>query len=113
MRFSRQRNKAAIAGLTVCFVSLAAAIVIIISEQLSLAAIEDARKAEIDAAQQELRHVGTIAISEGSRRCRYLGFDNVTGGFRENGSGTCREETPVGNSTRDRMEAIRGAFSGR
>jgi hypothetical protein len=113
MRFSRQRNKAAIAALTVCFVSLAAAIVIIIGERLSLAAIEDTRQAETDAAQQELRHVGTIAISEGSRRCRYLSFDNATGGFRENGSSTCRDEMPVGNSTRGRMEAIRGAFSGR
>jgi hypothetical protein len=113
MRFSRHRNKAAIAALTVCFVSLAAAIVIIISERLSLAAIEEARQANGDGVQQELRHVGTIAISEGSRRCRYLAFDNVTGGFRENGSSTCREETPVGNSTRGRMEAIRGAFSGR
>jgi hypothetical protein len=112
MRFSRHRNKVAIAALTVCFVSLAAAIVIIVSERLSLAAIEDARKAEIDGAQ-ELRHVGTIAISDGTRRCRYLAFDNVTGGFRENGSSTCREETQVGNSTRGRMEAIRGAFSGR
>ena len=113
MRFSRQRNKAAIAALTICSVSLAAAIVIIISEQLSLAAIEDTHQAETDAAQRDVRHVGTIAISEGSRRCRYIAFDNVTGRFRENGSSTCRDEMPVGNSTHGRMDAIRGAFSGR
>jgi hypothetical protein len=113
MRFSRHRNTVAIAALTVCFVSLATAIVIIISERLSLAAIEDTRQVDLAGSQQDLRHIGTIAISEGSRRCRYLSFDNATGGFRENGSSTCRDEPPVGNSTRGRMDAIRGAFSGR
>jgi hypothetical protein len=107
MRFSRRRNRAAIAGLALYGVALVAIPTFLALNEIARMAAEKARKADDDARAR--RYTGTIIIPEGVR-CRYLEFDNITGALREGPQNPCREEASDVNSTQGRINAIRNAF---
>jgi len=114
MRFSRRHNKAAIAGLIVYAGCLAAAITFFIDNQMSRAAVEQARKDAADAAAQQSRYAGIIVIPDGiAGRCRRLELDNITGALREGAASACRDQPLLGNSTQGRISVIRDAFAKR
>jgi hypothetical protein len=109
MRFSRRRNHAAIAGLALYGAVLVAIPTLLAVGEIARMAAEKARKETDDEAARARRYTGTIVIPDGAR-CRYLEFDNITGGLREGTPSPCREEASDVNSTQGRINAIRSAF---
>jgi len=58
-------------------------------------------------------YTGSIIIPEaGTKICRHLLFDNVTGQIREVDPRDCPDAIPGANSTEGRIGAIRRSFSG-
>jgi len=110
----RRRNIAAIAVFVVYTVALATAVVFAALRQITRTEIEDARKAGEQAAAEQRRYIGTIVIpADIIGRCRQLEFDNITGAIREGNEIQCAYESFSTDSSPNRIDAIRDAFSKR
>ena len=70
-------------------------------------------KTEMSSVADDAQHyTGSIIIpAPGSKLCRHLLFDNMTGQIREADAGEC--VTPDLNSTEGRIGAIRRSFAGK
>jgi cytochrome c-type biogenesis protein CcmE len=111
---ARTRNKVAIVIFVVYTVALATAVVFATLRQITRTEIEDARKAAAQAAAEQRRYIGTIVIpADIIGRCRQLEFDNITGAIREGDEIQCSYESFSTDSTSNRIDTIRDAFSKR
>jgi hypothetical protein len=113
VRFTSRSSRHRIAG-PVLFAVLALA-------ALALSAVELVRrvpsvrdgKAAIDLPDDAPHYTGSIVVPDtGTRYCRHLLFDHVTGEIREVDRGDCLELAPSTNTTEGRIGTIRRYFSG-
>ena len=77
MRFTRRRNRAAIAGLALYGAALVAIPAFLALYEIAHIATERARKEVDDEAARARRYTGTIIIPDGAH-CRNLEFDNIS-----------------------------------
>jgi hypothetical protein len=111
----RRRKHRTVTGLSVYAAFLLAAIAWFAFYQFPQPSIDPARIAATEAAAgPEGPYTGTITIPRvAGGGCRQMKFDNNTGSVQEVAVVACRDGPPGANSTEDRMDAIKNAFSKR
>jgi hypothetical protein len=107
-----QRKRSTVTGLLVYGAFLAAIAAWFAFYQFSSYVFDSPQRAGTAKTAQTDHRSGDILIPLGvDRACRHIAFDNVTGGFHEEGVLKCGDDGPGTNSTVGRMNAIKGAFS--
>jgi hypothetical protein len=115
VRFTSRSSQKVLAGrvlFAVCLFTIAAVSVTQLVRRGSIVPAGKPNVAMTGLADDAPHYTGSIIIpAPGSKLCRHLLFDNVTGQIRETDAGECA--TLDVNSTEGRIGAIRRSFAGK
>jgi hypothetical protein len=114
VRFTSRSNRDTLTGPVVFVALLLTVAALSVVGMIRRVSPDPGPAVEASAADGAPHYTGSIVIpSPGTRVCRHLLFDNVTGQIREVDARECADVAPDVNSTEGRIGAIRRSFAKR